>query len=167
MHPEFALRLVDNPSATYDILKQGVTEGFVADVRAGSRTIPGSKIPIGGETVGDAVQYALQPKVLDDAFIDNIAELMKGNVDEVFNKAAYSRTGTIKDIFAGRDRRLPSMPWGDLSNPQNAADTFFKVANMLSILRSSHRKYLRQFVRAVQNGDQALAQKYTMTIYLK
>jgi len=159
MHPEFALRLVDNPSATYDILKQGVTEGFVADVRAGSRTIPGSKGPIGGETVGDAVQYALQPKVLDDAFIDNIAELMKGNVDEVFNKAAYSRTGSILDIFLGRDRRLPSMPWGDLSNPQNAADTFFKVGNMLSIPDPIIEKYLRQFVRAVQNGDQALAQK--------
>ena len=159
MHPEFALRLVDNPSATYNILKQGITEGFVADVRAGSRTIPGSKGPVGGETVGDVVQYALQPKVLDDAFVDNIAELMKGNVDEVFNQAAYSRTGSILDIFLGRDRRLPSMPWGDLSNPQNAADTFYKVANMLSIPDPIIEKYLRQFVRAVQNGDQALAQK--------
>ncbi len=159
MHPEFALRLVDNPSATYDILKQGVTEGFVADVRAGSRTIPGSKGPIGGETVGDALQYALQPKVLDDSFVDNIADLMKGNVDEVFNKAAYSRTGSIMDIFLGRDRRLPSMPWGDLSNPQNAADTFYKVANMLSIPDPVIEKYLREFVRAVRNNDQALAQK--------
>ena len=55
MHPEFALRLVDNPVATYEILKQGITEGFIADVRAGSRTTPGSKVPVGGETVGDAV----------------------------------------------------------------------------------------------------------------
>ncbi len=159
MHPEFALRLVDNPVATYEILKQGITEGFVADVRAGSRTIPGSNVPVGGETVGDAVQYALQPKVLDDAFVDNIAELMKGKPDEILNQAAHSRTGSILDIFAGRDRRLPSMPWGDLSNPTQAADTFFKVGNMLSIPDPIIEKYLRQFVRAVRDGDQPLAQQ--------
>ena len=159
MHPEFALRLVENPTNAYEILKQGITSGFVADVRAGARTIPGSKIPVGGQTVGNAIQYALQPKVLDDAWIDNIAELMKGKPDEIFNKSVASRTGSFLDIFAGRDRRLPSMPWGDLSNPTQAADTFYKVGNMFSIPDPIIEKYLRQFVKAVQNNDQALAQK--------
>ena len=98
-----------------------------------------------GKSISDGIEAMdeIKAKVLDDSFVDNIADLMKGNVDEVFNKAAYSRTGSIMDIILGRDRRLPSMPWGDLSNPQNAADTFYKVANMLSIPDPVIEKYLR------------------------
>ena len=160
MHPEVALRLVENPENAYQILKSLVQEGFIADVRVGTKTIPGSKIPYGGDAIGDAPQYAIQAKVLDDNFIDNIAELMKGKPSEVlYNKAQYTSTGSILDIFAGRDVRLPSKPWGDLGNPTDAADTFYKVGRMFSIPEHVIEKHLRPFIRAVKNNDQALAQK--------
>jgi hypothetical protein len=141
-NPHLAKQVVNNPDKTFDIIKDSLTKGIVADIR------------FAGNNLTSANDFHIQSKVLNDNFLDNVYAAM---TDSQYT-ATYMRGGgrkqknpvrtlvsSFKDIFGGTDPRLPSRPWAFLNEPERAVDTFVKTGYMFSIPENKINELAEKF----------------------
>ena len=154
--PNMAMKVVNNPDKTFDIIKESLTGGLISDVR------------FSGNNLTSANDFHIQAKVLNDNFLDNLYAAM---TDSQYT-ATYMRGGgrksknpvrtlasSFKDIFGGTDPRLPSRPWAYLTEVDRAVDTFIKTGYMFSIPENKIDDLVKEFYTEIFNKNYRGAQE--------